>query len=97
MHIRWTEKEILIQFRLLGNKSISVDKMLSSSAELSNAGDMYDKILNDSSLIGIKLIIQMILQEKQRLYLIQNLNQVIRYQLVLLALVILRMVFYFQK
>ena len=71
--------------------------MLSSSVELSNAGDMYDKILNDSSLIGIKLIIQMILQEKQRLYLIQNLNQVIRYQLVLLALVILRMVFYFQK
>ena len=71
--------------------------MLSSSVELSNAGDMYDKILNDSSLIGIKINYSNDPTRKQRLYLIQNLNQVIRYQLVLLALVILRMVFYFQK
>ena len=55
-YVRWTEKRNFNTIlRLLGNKSISVDKMLSSSVELSNAGDMYDKILNDSSLIGIKI------------------------------------------
>ena len=54
-YVRWTEKEILIQF--LDYLVINLFLLIKCyQVQLSsNAGDMYDKILNDSSLIGIKI------------------------------------------
>jgi predicted dehydrogenase/threonine dehydrogenase-like Zn-dependent dehydrogenase len=55
-YVRWTEqRNFSTILNLLKNKSILTSSLLSDNVELKNSEKMYNKILNDSSLIGISI------------------------------------------